>query len=90
MLPVSTVFGRFTRLVRDVARSEGKRVRLVATGGETLLDKTVLDRLGEPLVHLLTNAIVHGIEPEARARSPRVSRPRRRWCFGRRRSPTGS
>jgi two-component system chemotaxis sensor kinase CheA len=65
MLPVSTVFGRFTRLVRDVARSEGKRVRLVATGGETLLDKTVLDRLGEPLVHLLTNAIVHGIETEA-------------------------
>lgn len=64
MLPVSTVFGRFTRLVRDVARSEGKRVRLVATGGETLLDKTVLDRLGEPLVHLLTNAIVHGIETE--------------------------
>ena len=65
MLPVSTVFGRFTRLVRDVARSEGKRVRLVATGGETLLDKTVLDRLGEPLVHLLTNAIVHGTESEA-------------------------
>jgi len=65
MLPVSTVFGRFTRLVRDVARSEGKRVRLVANGGETLLDKTVLDRLGEPLVHLLTNAIVHGIETEA-------------------------
>jgi two-component system chemotaxis sensor kinase CheA len=65
MLPVATVFGRFTRLVRDVARSEGKRVRLVATGGETLLDKTVLDRLGEPLVHLLTNAIVHGIESEA-------------------------
>ncbi|MEP6688451.1 MAG: chemotaxis protein CheA [Gemmatimonadales bacterium] len=64
MLPVSTVFGRFTRLVRDVARSERKRVRLVATGGETLLDKTVLDRLGEPLVHLLTNAIVHGIESE--------------------------
>jgi two-component system chemotaxis sensor kinase CheA len=65
MLPVSTVFGRFTRLVRDVARSERKRVRLVAAGGETLLDKTVLDRLGEPLVHLLTNAIVHGIESEA-------------------------
>jgi two-component system chemotaxis sensor kinase CheA len=64
MLPVSTVFGRFTRLVRDVARSERKRVRLVATGGETLLDKTVLDRLGEPLVHLLTNAIVHGLESE--------------------------
>jgi two-component system chemotaxis sensor kinase CheA len=65
MLPVSTVFGRFTRLVRDVARSEGKRVRLVVAGGDTLLDKTVLDRLGEPLVHLLTNAIVHGIESEA-------------------------
>jgi two-component system, chemotaxis family, sensor kinase CheA len=64
MLPVSTVFGRFTRLVRDVSRAEGKRVRLVVTGGETLLDKTVLDRLAEPLVHLLTNAIVHGIETE--------------------------
>jgi chemotaxis protein histidine kinase CheA len=65
MLPISTVFGRFTRAVRDLAREERKRVRLVIDGGETLLDKTILDRLGEPLVHLLSNAVVHGVEPEA-------------------------
>jgi len=64
LLPISTVFGRFTRAVRDLARDERKRVRLVIEGGETLLDKTILDRLGEPLVHLLSNAVVHGVEPE--------------------------
>jgi len=63
LLPISTVFSRFTRLVRDVAHSEGKRVRLEVAGGETRLDKTVIDRLGEPLVHLITNAVTHGIEP---------------------------
>ena len=67
LLPISTVFSRFTRLVRDVAHAEGKRVRLEVAGGETRLDKTVIDRLGEPLVHLVTNAIIHGIErPEQR------------------------
>jgi two-component system chemotaxis sensor kinase CheA len=67
LLPISSVLGRFTRLVRDLARSEGKEVRLEVAGGETRVDKTVLDRLGEPLVHLITNAIIHGIEdPERR------------------------
>ena len=65
LLPIGTVFGRFTRLVRDLARSEGKEVRLELAGGDTQLDKTVIDRLGEPLVHLVTNAIIHGIEPPA-------------------------
>ena len=65
LLPISTVFGRFTRSVRDLARDERKKVRLVIEGGDTLLDKTILDRLGEPLVHLLSNAVVHGVEPEA-------------------------
>jgi len=65
LLPIATVFGRFGRAVRDLARDEQKRVRLVTEGDETLLDKTILDRLGEPLVHLLSNAIVHGVEPEA-------------------------
>jgi two-component system chemotaxis sensor kinase CheA len=51
--------------VRDLARAEHKRVRLVTEGDDTLLDKTILDRLGEPLVHLVSNAVVHGIEPEA-------------------------
>lgn len=63
LLPISTVFGRFTRLVRDLAKAEGKEVRLEVAGGDTRLDKTVIDRMGEPLVHLVTNAIIHGIEP---------------------------
>jgi len=65
LLPISTVFGRFTRLVRDLAKHEGREVRLEVAGGDTRLDKTVIDRLGEPLVHLITNAIVHGLEPPA-------------------------
>ena len=65
LLPISTVFGRFGRSVRDLAREEKKRVRLVIEGDDTRLDKTILDRLGEPLVHLLSNAIVHGVETEA-------------------------
>jgi two-component system chemotaxis sensor kinase CheA len=68
LLPISTVFARYARMVRDVAREERKPVRLVTEGGDTLLDKTILDRLGEPLVHLLTNAVAHGVEPEAERR----------------------
>ena len=70
ILPIATVFGRFPRMARDTAQAEGKRVRLVQSGGETPLDKAVLDRLSEPLLHLLTNAIVHGMEsPEVRRRA---------------------
>lgn len=68
LLPISTVFGRFPRLVRDLAQAEKKQVRVVTTGDDIALDKAVLDRIGEPLIHLLTNAVVHGIEsPEGRA-----------------------
>lgn len=63
LLPISTLFGRFTRQVRDLAFSEQRQVRLEVAGGDTQLDKTIIDRMGEPLVHLLTNAIMHGIEP---------------------------
>jgi two-component system chemotaxis sensor kinase CheA len=73
LLPISTVFGRYARMVRDVAREERKPIRLVTEGGDTLLDKTILDRLGEPLVHLLSNAVVHGVEPEAERR--RLGKP---------------
>ncbi len=67
LLPVSTVFGRYPRMVRDVAHAARKRVRLLVTGGEASLDKAVLDRLSEPLLHLVSNAVVHGIEtPEER------------------------
>jgi two-component system, chemotaxis family, sensor kinase CheA len=70
LLPISTVFGRFPRLVRDLAQAENKPVRVVTAGGEIPLDKAILDRIGEPLTHLLTNAVVHGIEsPEERARA---------------------
>jgi two-component system chemotaxis sensor kinase CheA len=69
LLPVSTVLSRFPRLVRDVAHAEGKRVRLEVSGGETTLDKAVLDRLSEPLLHLVSNAVAHGLElPEHRGR----------------------
>jgi len=69
LLPISSVFGRFPRLLRGVAEGVGKRVRLETIGGETALDKAVLDRLSEPLLHLLTNAVVHGIEAPADRRA---------------------
>jgi two-component system chemotaxis sensor kinase CheA len=65
LLPVSSVFGRFPRLVREMAEAKRKRVRVVTIGGEIPLDKAVLDRIHEPLVHLLTNSLVHGIETPA-------------------------
>lgn len=67
MLPVSATFKRLKRLVRDVSAQLGKEVELVTSGDETELDKTVIERLQDPLMHLLRNAIDHGIEsPEER------------------------
>ncbi len=63
LVPVSGAFARFARRVRDVAASVGREVRLETAGGDARLDKAVVDRLGEPLLHLITNAVVHGIEP---------------------------
>jgi two-component system, chemotaxis family, sensor kinase CheA len=63
MLPIRHVFERFPRLVRDLARQQGKRVELVLQGEDTRVDKAVIDELGEPLVHLIRNAVDHGIEP---------------------------
>ncbi|MGE4552590.1 MAG: chemotaxis protein CheA [Desulfovibrionaceae bacterium] len=65
MLPISTTFSKFRRLVRDLSAELGKQIELSTLGGETELDKTVLERLGDPLVHLLRNSIDHGIEPPA-------------------------
>lgn len=62
MLPVNTVFMRFHRVVRDLAHSSGKEVTLDIFGGETEIDKKVIDRIGDPLVHLIRNAVDHGIE----------------------------
>lgn len=65
MVPVDTVFNRFPRMVRDLAKSLDKKVDLVVTGAETELDRTVIDEIGDPLVHLLRNAVDHGIESVA-------------------------
>ncbi|REJ16682.1 MAG: chemotaxis protein CheA [Paenibacillaceae bacterium] len=63
MVPVETVFNRFPRMVRDLAKSLDKKVDLIITGAETELDRTVIDEIGDPLVHLLRNSVDHGIEP---------------------------
>ena len=67
MLPISFVFSRFPRMVRDLAQRLGKQIELKLTGEQTELDKTVLEKIGDPLVHLVRNCIDHGIEsPETR------------------------
>lgn len=67
MIPVGTVFARFPRLARDLSLQLGKRVRLVTEGDETELDKGMIERLGDPLTHLVRNAIDHGLEaPDVR------------------------
>jgi two-component system, chemotaxis family, sensor kinase CheA len=63
MIPVEAVFLRFPRLVRDLSQKLGKKVELVLSGQDTELDRTVVDALGDPLVHLVRNALDHGLEP---------------------------
>ena len=65
MLPIGSVFNRFPRLVHDLERKLGKRVELQLRGEHTELDKTVLEKIGDPLVHLVRNAIDHGLESPA-------------------------
>jgi two-component system chemotaxis sensor kinase CheA len=67
MLPISFTFSRFPRMVRDLAQRLGKQIELKMTGEQTELDKTVLEKIGDPLVHLVRNSVDHGIEsPQAR------------------------
>ena len=67
MIPVDVVFLRFPRLIRDLSSKLGKEVKLELVGSETELDRTVVDALGDPLVHLVRNAVDHGLEqPDAR------------------------
>ncbi len=65
MLPVGTVFDTFPRAVRDLSRSFDKEVELTMTGRETELEKRVIEKIADPLVHLVRNAIDHGLEPPA-------------------------
>jgi len=67
MVPVGTLFGRFRRLIHDLARDTGKTIELTTDGEATEVDKTVIERLADPLVHLVRNAVDHGLEsPEQR------------------------
>ncbi|QOR68578.1 chemotaxis protein CheA [Cytobacillus suaedae] len=70
MVPVETVFNRFPRMVRQLARDLNKKIDLQIVGAETELDRTVIDEIGDPLVHLLRNALDHGVEtPEIRRKN---------------------
>ncbi len=67
MLPISFVFSRFPRMVHDLSQKLGKQINFEMSGEQTELDKTVMEKIGDPLVHLVRNSIDHGIEsPEAR------------------------
>ncbi|MDE1382166.1 chemotaxis protein CheA [Bacillus paralicheniformis] len=70
MVPVETVFNRFPRMVRQLTKELNKKIELSIFGAETELDRTVIDEIGDPLVHLLRNSLDHGIEaPEVRVKN---------------------
>jgi two-component system chemotaxis sensor kinase CheA len=79
MVPIDVVFRKFPRMVRDVSKNLSKEIELVIRGEDTELDKTVVEQIGDPLVHLIRNSLDHGIErPEVRERNgkPRQGRIR--------------
>ncbi|MBS3886888.1 MAG: chemotaxis protein CheA [Dethiobacter sp.] len=63
MVPIKQVFDRFPRMVRDLSQEKGKKVNLEVRGEETELDRSIVNQIGDPLVHLLRNSVDHGIEP---------------------------
>lgn len=65
MVQIGDTFNRFNRVVRDVSKELGKEIELVISGAETELDKTVVEKIGDPLMHLVRNSLDHGIEPAA-------------------------
>lgn len=69
MVPVERVFNRFPRMVRDLAKDLNKKIKLVMTGQETEVDRTVVDEIADPLIHLIRNSIDHGIEAPAERES---------------------
>src|SRR5690606_2031360 len=75
MVPIERVFNRFPRLVRDLSKELGKEIDLQMSGEETEVDRTVIDEIGDPLIHLIRNSIDHGIElPKDRTR---IGKPER-------------
>jgi two-component system chemotaxis sensor kinase CheA len=74
MMPIGTTFSKFKRLVRDLSKELGKEIELTTDGAETELDKTVIEKLNDPLVHLIRNSIDHGIErPDIRKASGKAT-----------------
>lgn len=69
MIPIRPVFQKMAKLARDLAKKSGKNVEFQCFGDETELDKTVVDKIGDPLVHMVRNSVDHGIEPDAAART---------------------
>lgn len=70
MVPIERVFNRFPRMIRDLTKELGKEIKLVMSGEDTEVDRTIIDEIGEPLIHILRNSIDHGIEsPEVRIKS---------------------
>jgi two-component system, chemotaxis family, sensor kinase CheA len=77
MMPIGSTFSRFQRLVRDLSAELGKEVDFITEGAETELDKTVIDQLGDPLVHLIRNSLDHGLElPDERVQKGKPGRGR--------------
>lgn len=73
MVPVERTFNRFPRMVRDLSKDLGKNIKLLMSGEETEVDRTVIDEIGDPLIHLIRNSIDHGIEsPEDRIKAGKV------------------
>ncbi len=83
MMPIRATFEKFRRLVHDLARDLGKDVELTIEGADTELDKTVIDQLSDPLMHLIRNSMDHGIEPRGACAPRAASAPRRRFIFPR-------
>ena len=75
MVPVKATFQRMARMIRDLSRKMNKEVTFTMNGEDTELDKTVVDRIGDPLVHMIRNAIDHGLEPTALSGQLKASRP---------------
>jgi two-component system chemotaxis sensor kinase CheA len=67
LAPIATLFRRFGRFLRDLARERGQAIELCIEGGDTAVDRAIISRLYEPLVHIVRNAVAHGIESAGRA-----------------------
>ncbi|WP_416807582.1 chemotaxis protein CheW [Bacillus safensis] len=75
MVPVETVFNRFPRMIRQLTKELNKKIELIIEGAETELDRTVIDEIGDPLLHLLRNSLDHGIEsPEERVKKGKLEK----------------